>query len=262
MKRREFMLSLSAAIAAADPLYAQQKAMPVIGSLSLFSPPANPADRVRGPIHQGMSEMGFVEGQNMTWEYRWAEFHFDRLPALAADLVSLNVDLILTSGGASPALAAKNATSTIPIVFTGVGDPVGFGLVASLSRPGGNVTGFSELSVELEPKRLELLCELVPGAALIALLVNPDSMVVEQHVRATEEAAREGGKTRCPKGQQRQRDRGGLRPIACRRAPRWRRCVSKQPAQPARGAGSALRRSGDPLVPSIRRSRRPGQLWR
>jgi putative ABC transport system substrate-binding protein len=187
------MLSLSAAIAAADPLYAQQKAMPVIGSLSLFSPPANPADRIRGPIHQGMSEMGFVEGQNMTWEYRWAEGHFDRLPALDADLVSLKVDLIVTIGGAPPALAAKNATSTIPIVFTDVGDPVGFGVVASLARPGGNLTGFSELSVELEPKRIELLCELVPQAAVIALLVNPDSKVVEQHIRATrKQRARRG----------------------------------------------------------------------
>ena len=102
MKRREFMLSLSAAIAAADPLYAQQKAMPVIGSLSLFSPPANPADRVRGPIHQGMSEMGFVDGQNIVWEYRWAEFHYDRLPGLAAELVSRNVDVIVTIAGLLP----------------------------------------------------------------------------------------------------------------------------------------------------------------
>jgi len=195
MKRHEFMLLLSAAIAAAAPLRAQQKAMPVIGALSAFSPPANLGDLLRGPIHQGMGEMGFVEGQNMAWEYRWAEGHFDRLPALAADLVSREVDLIVTSGGASSALAAKNATSTIPIVFTGVGDPVGFGLVASLARPGGNLTGFSELSVELEPKRVELLCELVPQAAVIALLVNPDSKVVDQHISATEEAARAKGVT-------------------------------------------------------------------
>ena len=107
--------------------------MPVIGALSAFSPPANLGDLLRGPIHQGMGEMGFVEGQNMAWEYRWADFHYDRVPALAADLVSRKVDLIVTTGGAPPALAAKNATSMIPIVFTDVGDPVGFGLVASLA---------------------------------------------------------------------------------------------------------------------------------
>ena len=116
----------------------------------------------------------------MMSEYRWAEGHYDRLPALAASLVSRKVDLIITSGGAPSALAAKSATSTIPIVFTDVGDPVGFGLVASLSRPGGNLTGFSNLNVELLPKRVELLCELAPRAAVIALLVKtvrrPSSM--------------------------------------------------------------------------------------
>jgi putative ABC transport system substrate-binding protein len=116
------------------------------------------------------------------------------LPALAADLVSRKVDVFVTQGGASSAIAAKNATSTIPIVFTNVGDPIGLGLVASLARPGGNLTGFTELSVELEPKRLELLCELVPQAVVIALLVNPDNgSAAEQHVRAAEEAARTKG---------------------------------------------------------------------
>jgi len=186
MKRREFMLLLSAAIAAAGPLRAQQKAMPVIGALSAFSPPANLGDLLRGPIHQGMGEMGFVEGQNMAWEYRWADFHYDRLPALAADLVSRKVDLIVTTGGAPPALAAKNATSMIPIVFT----DVGFGLVASLARPGGNLTGFTDIVIELTPKRFELLCELVPQAAVIAVLVNPDNEIAEVHIRITQEAAR------------------------------------------------------------------------
>src|SRR6516164_7914055 len=135
-----------------------------------------------------MSELGFVEGQNMIWEYRWAEGHYDRLPALAADLVSRKVGLIVTFGGAPPALAAKNATSTIPIVFTDVGDPVGFGLVASLARPGGNLTGFSALVVELTPKRFELLCELVPQAVAIALLVNNSgSELTKQHIRITQE---------------------------------------------------------------------------
>ena len=167
--------------------------MPVIGALSAFSPPANLGDLLRGPIHQGMGEMGFVEGQNMAWEYRWADFHYDRVPALAADLVSRKVDRIVTTGGAPPALAAKNATSMIPIVFTNVGDPVGLGLVASLARPGGNRTGFSNITVELMPKRLELLSELVPHARVIALLVNPNSASTERVVRNVQEAAGEKG---------------------------------------------------------------------
>ena len=113
MKLREFIL-LSAAMVAGRPSRAQQKAMPVIGSLSLFSPPANPADQVRGPIHRGMSEMGFVEGQNMAWEYRWADLHYDRLSALAADLVSEKADVIITAAGSCG--PAKNATTTIPII--------------------------------------------------------------------------------------------------------------------------------------------------
>ena len=126
-------------------LGAQQKAMTVIGWLSPFSPPAKRGQLVRGPIHQGLSDIGFVEGQNVMSEYRWAEGHYDRLPALAADLVSRKVDLIVAAGGTPTAQAAKNATSTTPIVFTGVGDPVAAGLAGSLARPGGNLTGFSDL---------------------------------------------------------------------------------------------------------------------
>jgi putative tryptophan/tyrosine transport system substrate-binding protein len=131
-----------------------------------------------------------TKGQNMMWEYRWAEGHYERLPALAADLVSRKVDLIVTVAGTLPARAAKNATSTIPIVFSHVGDPVGAGLVTSLARPGGNVTGFSHITMELEPKRLELLCELVPQATVIALLVNPDNPGGDQYIRSMQEAAR------------------------------------------------------------------------
>jgi putative ABC transport system substrate-binding protein len=181
----------TAMVAAPGGLRAQQKAMPVIGWLGFFSSPSNPGDLVRHPIHQGLRELGFVEGQNIMSEYRWADFHDERLPALAADLVSRNVDLIVTTGGGGSALAAKAATSTIPIVFADVGDPVGFGLVSSLARPGGNLTGFSALVLELTPKRLELLCELVPQAAVIALLVrNQDTELTEQHIRITQEAAR------------------------------------------------------------------------
>ena len=174
MRRRDFVLLLAGAMTAARALRAQQKAMPVIGWLSGNSPSANPGDLVRNAFHQGLADTGYVEGQNLAIEYRWADFHYDRLPALAADLVSRKVDLIMT-GGTPPTLAAKNATSTIPIVFYDVGDPVLIGLVASLARPGSNLTGFSNIGGELNAKRLELLCELVPQATVIAVLLNPDN---------------------------------------------------------------------------------------
>ena len=139
-------------------------------------------------FRQGLSESGYVEGQNLAIECRWAEGHYDRLPALAANLVGRKVDVIVAIAG-NPALAAKSATSTIPIVFAGVGDPVGLGLVASLARPGGNVTGFTNLSSELSLKRLELLSELVPQAKIIALLVNPNNPGTERTMRELPEAA-------------------------------------------------------------------------
>ena len=122
-----------------------------------------------------IAAMGYVEGQNLTIEYRWADGHYDRLPALAADLVDRNVDVIAAAGGDLPSAAAKTATSTIPIVFTSTGDPVAAGLVANLNRPGGNATGIGDLGVQLGAKRLALLHELLPNAALFAVLVNPDN---------------------------------------------------------------------------------------
>jgi putative ABC transport system substrate-binding protein len=194
MRRRELLSLLGGMVVAAHTLRAQQKPMPVVGWLFATSPPANLGDLGRGPLYEGLRETGFVEGQNMSIERRWAEGHYERLPALAGDLVSRKVDLIVTQGGTPPALAAKNATSTIPIVFTNVADPIGSGLVASLSRPGGNLTGFADLNLELMPKRLELLCELVPQAAEIALLVNPENKIADQVIRITQEAARAKGK--------------------------------------------------------------------
>src|SRR5437763_13516814 len=190
MKRRELMRLLGGA-AAALPLAsrAQQKAVPVIGYLSVSSP--GPSAPFLAAFRQGLSEAGYVEGQNVAIEYRWAEGSYDRLPDLAADLVGRKVDLIATSGGA-PALAAKSATSTIPIVFN-VGDPVELGLVASLARPGGNLTGVSILTSAMMPKRLELLSELVPQAKVIALLMNPSAPTVERTIRAVQEAARVKG---------------------------------------------------------------------
>ena len=158
---------------AARGLRAQQKAMPVVGYLNSTWP--DPHAPFVAAFRQGLSETGYVEGQNVAIEYRWAEGQYDRLPALAADLAGHKVDVIATSGGDPSALAAKRATSTIPIVFVIGGDPVAEGLVASLARPGGNLTGVSFLTRELMPKRLELLSDLVPQARVIALLVNPDS---------------------------------------------------------------------------------------
>jgi len=187
MRRRDFILLLAGAMTAARALRAQQNAMPVVGYLNPTSPATGPA--VLAAFRQGLSEAGYVEGKDLAIEYRWAEGHYDRLPALAADLVSRKVSLIAAIGGVS-ARAAKNATSTIPIVFMGSGDPVGEGLIASLARPGGNLTGFSNLFVELHPKRLELLSELIPQARVIALLVNPNGPSAERIIRDTKEAAR------------------------------------------------------------------------
>jgi putative ABC transport system substrate-binding protein len=185
MKRRDFITFLAGAMTA-WPLAAraQQKARPVIGWLSSTSrtPPLIAA------FHQGLSEAGYVEGKDVITEYRWAEGHYDRLPALAADLVGRKVDVIF-SGGTPTALAAKSATSTIPIVFT-AGDPVGDGLIASLSRPGGNLTGVSIMSRELVPKQLDLLSDLVPQAGLFTLLANPNNPNDQSMVRDMHAAAR------------------------------------------------------------------------
>jgi len=187
MNRRELMLLLGGAMTAGRALRAQQKAMPVIGFLGVASPGRNPA--LVAAFHQGLSETGYVEGQNVAIEYRWAESHYDRLPALAADLVGRKVDLIVAFGGIPAALAAKSATSTIPIVFS-VGDPVDLGLVAGLARPSGNLTGVSTMAPELSPKRLELLSELVPRVGVIALLVNPNNSNTERIIGDMQNAAR------------------------------------------------------------------------
>jgi len=178
--------------AAAYPLLAgaQQNALPVIGFLSTRLP--GEAAAVVAAFHRGLAETGYVDGQNSAIEYRWAEGRYDRLPALTADLVGRKVDVIVATGGTASALAAKSATSTVPIVFLS-SDPVKYGLIASLSRPGGNLTGFSMLGNELLPKRLELLSELVPQARVIALLVNPNYAETERAIGDAQEAARVKG---------------------------------------------------------------------
>jgi putative tryptophan/tyrosine transport system substrate-binding protein len=190
MRRRELLLLLAGAMTAPRPLRAQQKAMSVIGFLGAASPDRNPA--LVAAFNQGLSETGYVEAQNLAIEYRWAEGDYDRLPALAANPVVRKVDVIVAFGGIPAALAAKSATSTIPIVFS-VGDPVEIGLVASLARPGGNLTGVSTLAPELSPKRLELLSELVPQTGVIALLVNPNNSNTQRIIRDMQEAARVKG---------------------------------------------------------------------
>jgi putative ABC transport system substrate-binding protein len=192
MRRREFVrLVAAAAIAWSFTARAQQKSMPVIGFLAGGSP--GPFGPYVDAFRQGLTETSYVEGRNVAIEYRWAEGRYDRLLAFAADLVGRKVDVIVASGGSPSVLAAKGATSTIPIVFPGVGDPVGAGLVASLARPGGNVTGFSLLSGELVAKQLELLSELVPQTKVIALLANPKMPNAEAMIRDAQEAVREKG---------------------------------------------------------------------
>jgi len=188
MRRREFIALLSGA-AAAWPIAAhgQQGAIPVIGFLSGRS--ANQTQASMTGFRQGLSEAGYVEGRSVAIEYRWADGRYDRLPALAADLVARGVRVIACGGGPPAAIAAKAATNAIPIVFIGGSDPVASGLVAGLGRPGGNVTGVLNIASELTAKRLEILRQLLPSATSIAVLRNPGYSEADLQLREVEAAA-------------------------------------------------------------------------
>jgi len=192
LRRRELIMLLGGT-AAAWPLgvRAQAPAMPVIGVLSSASPGG--FRQLLAAFRQGLSEAGYVDGKNLVIEYRWAEGHYERLPALAADLVRRQARLVVATGGTVSALAARSATGTIPLLFVSGVDPVQIGLVASLSRPGGHATGVTVYTAALVAKRLELLRELVPGAATIAVLVNPDGVSTASEIGDMEAGTRAAG---------------------------------------------------------------------
>jgi putative ABC transport system substrate-binding protein len=189
MRRRNFITLLGGA-AAAWPLAlrAQQSAMPVIGFLHSASPER--LQQIVTGFRQGLNEVGYIEGQNVAIVYSWARGQYDRLPALAAEVVQRKVDVIIAGGGEVTARAVKGATSTIPVVFTAAGDPVGAGLVASLSRPGGNLTGLISFTSVVETKKLGLLHDLVPQGTTIAMLINPKFPTAEPDAKEVEAAAR------------------------------------------------------------------------
>jgi len=187
IKRRDFLALLGGAASWALPARAQRRAMPVIGYLCPESPGPF-ASRLKA-FHEGLGEVGYVEGRNVAIDYQWAEGQYKRLPALAADLVAHNVDLIVAPGGAPVALAAKASTANKTIVFEMGGDPVQLGVVDSLSRPGGSITGVSSLSVEVSPKRLELMHELLPTAAKLTVVANPTSPTANSQLQSLRSAA-------------------------------------------------------------------------
>jgi ABC-type uncharacterized transport system substrate-binding protein len=189
IERRKFLATLGSAVAWPLSAHAQQAAMPLVGFLNAASPDVSA--HVVDAFRLGLKETGYIEGQNVAIEYRWADDHYDRLPALAAELVDRRVSVIATGLATSAALAAKAATATIPIVFLMGGNPVEVRLVTSLNRPGGNVTGVTTLNVEMTPKRLEVLRELLPTMSIMAVLINPlnNPAIVEAERRQAREAA-------------------------------------------------------------------------
>ena len=257
MKRREFITLLGGA-AAAWPLaaHAQQPAMPVIGFLSSRSPVES--KHLVDAFRAGLQTSGYVEGHNVVIHFRWAEGQYDRLPAMAAELVRENVAVLATLGGEPSALAAKAATSTIPIIFSVGGDPVKAGLVASLNRPGGNATGVSLLTFAPEAKRLGLLHEVVPNTEVIGALINPNYQGAEDQWREVQDAARAIDRRverALAASEQELEPAFAARAEACRRIARHRRPLLRYKARSDRGAGGAIQAADDVSVPRLRRCR-------
>lgn len=191
MRRREFITTGLAVIAAARPLKVEARTIPLLGFLNSASPDAFAAYLVA--FHQGLDDEGYVEGRNLAIEYRWAQGQYGRLPQLAAELIARRPTLIVATGGSTTAEAVKALTSTVPVVFLTGGDPVSLGLVKSHARPGGNLTGVTLMTAQLEPKRIELLRELVPTSRTIGALVNPTNIIAEDQVRLLQQAAKAAG---------------------------------------------------------------------
>jgi putative ABC transport system substrate-binding protein len=187
MRRRDLLLAGFVVAAWPAASRAQSSGVPVIGFLSSRSP--NESADLVAAFRKGLQQAGFVEGRNLAIEFRWAEGRYDRLPTLATELVGLRVAILVAAGGTPSALAAKDATSTIAVIFSGVNDPIGSGLVASLSRPGGNVTGMSVLNAALDAKRLELLREVAPSVSVVAYLVNPSNPSTLRNLQEMQAAA-------------------------------------------------------------------------
>ena len=194
MKRRDFISFIASATAWPFAAHAQQAATPVVGFINTLNSTDEIVSDLVAAFRQGLKEIGFVEGQNVSVEYRWAQGQYERLPELAADLVRRKVDVIAATGGEPSPQVAKAATQIIPIVFTANGDPVREGLVASVSRPGGNVTGFTIFGSAAVTKRVELINELVPQSGIIGYLMNPNRPNNEIETQAAETAARSIGK--------------------------------------------------------------------
>jgi putative ABC transport system substrate-binding protein len=263
MKRREFITFLGSTVIA-WPLAAgaQQPVMPVIGYLSARTPKTDAP--LLGAFRRGLSEAGYVEGNNVTMEFRWSGGQLDPLSELAADLVRRRVSVIVTVGGPPPALAAKAATATIPIVFVTAGDPVQEGLVASLSRPGGNVTGVYAFYFSLGPKQLGLMRALLPNADFFGLLVDPRIASAESQANETEAAGRAMGQRFLVLSQNGTGDRRGLcdaRSAAGWGAPRCREPILLHPGALPHHFGGPPFVTRHVLPARIGRSGRPDELW-
>jgi len=252
MRRREFITLLGGAAAWPLAARAQQARLPIIGYLNAQAPAAVETARNKTAFQQGLREAGYIEGQNVVIEYRWAEGRYERLPALAAELTGRSVAVIAATGSDFSVRAAKAATTTIPIIFSTASDPVQSGFVASLNRPSGNVTGVTSLGVEVAPKRLQLLREVVPAANIFALLVNPINTNAETISRQTQAAAQTLGV---------QLHVDSARKLARKRARNRQRWILHHPDRATRRTTAPPRSSFHLCRARVCRSWRLDELW-